>query len=95
MSKDNGVSLKAMLAQNEVMAKRLEELEAALAAKSKSRKMTVAMGKAGKGNLCIYGLQRWPFSFYRQQIETILDNADEIRAFIKAHASELSSKSED
>lgn len=82
MSKDNGVSLKALQAK-------IAELEAALASKPK-RSMSFKVGE--KGNLCIYGLQRFPFSFYRQQIEAILDNADAIRAFIKANSDKLTSK---
>lgn len=89
MTKDNGVSLKAMMAQNEALAKKLAELEAALASKGK-RSMSFKVGE--KGNLCIYGLQRFPFSFYRQQIEAILDNADAIRAFIKTNSDKLTSK---
>lgn len=83
------MSLKAMMAQNEALAKKLAELEAALASKPK-RSMSFKVGE--KGNLCIYGLQRFPFSFYRQQIEAILDNADAIRAFIKANSDKLTSK---
>lgn len=83
------MSLKAMMAQNEAMAKKLAELEAVLAAKGK-RSMSFKVGE--KGNLCIYGLQRFPFSFYRQQIEAILDNADAIRAFIKTNSDKLTSK---
>lgn len=84
MTKANtGVSLAALQAK-------IAELETALAAKAPQRKMTLKVGE--KGNVCVYGLQRFPFSFYRQQIETILDNADMIRAFIKANEAKLAKR---
>jgi len=82
MSNDKGVSLKDLQAK-------IAELEAALSAK-KQRTMSFKVGE--KGALSIYGLQRFPFTFYRQQIETILDNADTIRAFIKANSDKLTTK---
>lgn len=89
MSNDKGVSLKDMQAQLAALAEQNAKLMEALAAK-KQRTMSFKVGE--KGNLCIYGLQRFPFSFYRQQIETILDNADAIRAFIKANGEKLTVK---
>lgn len=94
MSKDTGLSLKALEAKLAELAAQNAKLQEALASKPQ-RKMSIALGKTGKGNLSIYGLQRYPFTFYRQQIETILDNADAIRAFIKANADKLSTKAED
>lgn len=88
-SKDAGVSLKDLQAQLAALAAQNAKLQEALASKSK-RTMSFKVGE--KGNLCIYGLQRFPFSFYRQQIETILDNADAIRAFIKANSDKLTTK---
>ena len=69
---------------------KLQEENKALKAAAAQKRFTMKVGE--KGNLCIYGLQRFPFSFYRQQIEQILDRADEIRAFIKANADNLASK---
>lgn len=85
MTKDAGVSLKALL-------DKVATLEAQLAA-SKRGRFGIKLGN--KGNICITGLQRYPFSFYRTQIEAILDNADNIRKFIKDNEKALSTKSED
>jgi hypothetical protein len=40
----------------------------------------------------IYGLGRFPVTFYKEQWGKILDMADEIRDFIKANESQLKSK---
>ena len=45
-----------------------------------------------KGGLSLYGLQRMPVTLYVEQWERLLDFADEIQAFIKAHNSELKRK---
>lgn len=87
MSKDNGVSLKAMLAQNEAMAKKLAELEAALAAKGQ-RKGTLKVSE--KGAISIYGFRRMPITLYLQEMEALLKMEPEIRAFIKANDAKLS-----
>jgi hypothetical protein len=45
-----------------------------------------------KGGVSLYGLQRMPVTLYKDQWLKLLDMADEIRAFIKEHLSELSEK---
>jgi hypothetical protein len=53
---------------------------------------TVIMKVSEKGCLSIYGLQRFPVSLYQEQWEIILDNADNIREFIKENKQKLSKK---
>jgi hypothetical protein len=45
-----------------------------------------------KGAISIYGLQRMPVTLYVEQWGRLLDFADEIRAFMKEHDSELKRK---
>ena len=45
-----------------------------------------------KGGISVYGLQRMPVTLYVEQWERLLDFADEIRQFIKAHDTELKRK---
>jgi hypothetical protein len=59
-----------------------------------ANRFTVKVSPSGKGNLCIYGLSRYPFSFYRNQIEAILENAEIIKAFIAQNEGALSRKGE-
>lgn len=47
-----------------------------------------------KGGISLYGNGRFPVTLYREQWERVLDAADEIRAFMAEHASELTSKSD-
>lgn len=44
---------------------------------------------AGKGNVCVYGLQRFPLALYPSQWERLFGLADEVRAAIKANADSL------
>jgi len=45
-----------------------------------------------KGAISVYGLQRMPVTLYVEQWGRLLDFADEIRAFMKEHDSELKRK---
>ena len=46
-----------------------------------------------KGGVSVYGLGRFPVTLYKEQWLRLLDMADEIRAFIREHESELKTKS--
>jgi hypothetical protein len=52
----------------------------------------ISMKVSEKGGLSIYGLGRFPITLYKEQWAKLLDMADEIRAFIAEHESELKSK---
>ncbi|MBI3967365.1 MAG: hypothetical protein HY329_17160 [Chloroflexi bacterium] len=45
-----------------------------------------------KGEVSAYGLGRFPVTLYREQWESLLGHADEIRAFLTEHADELKRK---
>jgi hypothetical protein len=45
-----------------------------------------------KGGVSLYGMRRFPITFYREEWERILGMSDEIRGFIREHASELKTK---
>jgi len=45
-----------------------------------------------KGGLSVYGLGRFPVTLYKEQWGRLLDYADDIRAFLKAHDGELKGK---
>jgi hypothetical protein len=48
------------------------------------------IGVSAKGGVAIYGLRRFPFVFYKSEIEAILDTGDEIRQFLLDHVDLLS-----
>lgn len=52
----------------------------------------VSIKVSEKGGVSVYGLGRFPITFYKEQWTKLLDMADEIRAFIKEHESQLKSK---
>ena len=45
-----------------------------------------------KGGVSLYGMRRFPITFYREEWERILGMSDEIRGFIAQHAAELKTK---
>lgn len=74
--------------------KQLEELKAkiiSISLPSVGKAVRVSIGEE-KGNVLIYGLQRFPFAFYPNQLEkmrTIL-NSPEVAAFLEANKDKLS-----
>jgi hypothetical protein len=72
---------------------RLRAENAALKASS-TRRGGVSFKVSEKGGLSVYGLGRFPVTLYKEQWTKLLELADDIRAFIKAHEAELKSKSQ-
>ena len=52
----------------------------------------VSLKVSEKGGVSVYGLGRFPVTLYKEQWRRLLDMADEIRAFIREHESELKTK---
>ena len=52
----------------------------------------VSLKVSEKGGVSVYGLGRFPITLYKEQWTKLLDMADDIRTFIKAHEGELKSK---
>ena len=71
---------------------RLKKENEALRAHAKARPGQLAMKVSEKGGVSVYGLGRFPVTLYQEQWRKLLDCADDIRAFITAHASELKKK---
>lgn len=58
------------------------------------RGRAVSLKVSEKGGVSVYGLGRFPVTLYKEQWTKLLSMADEIRAFIKEHDSELKAKPE-
>ena len=56
--------------------------------KEKAAKKT-GLKVSQKGAVSLYGMRRFPITFYKSEWLEILNKADEIKAFIKKHDSEL------
>jgi hypothetical protein len=71
------------------------ELERLRAENERLKKAATRSGSlrvSEKGGVSVYGLGRFPVTLYKEQWLRLLDMADEIRAFIQDHASELKVK---
>ena len=79
------------MADDDVQAE-LERLRAENAALKARGTRGVSLKVSEKGGVSVYGLGRFPVTLYKEQWAKLLDMADEIRAFIKAHDSELKAK---
>ena len=67
----------------------LERLKAENEALKSRRTGATSMKVSEKGGLSVYGLGRFPVTLYQEQWLKLLDLADQIRAFIREHQSEL------
>lgn len=76
-------------AELEEMVRRLSQENDKLRTASNG-KLTLKVSE--KGGLSIYGMGRWPKTFYRQEIERIFAAREQIEAFIEANADQLSVK---
>ncbi len=70
----------------------LERLRQENEALKKGATRGVSLKVSEKGGLSVYGLGRFPVTLYKEQWVKRLDRSDDIRAFLKAHDSELKSK---
>lgn len=69
----------------------VQALIAALQAKA-DKPRTLSLKVSEKGAVSLYGMGRFPVTLYGQQWERLLNEAEAIRAFLKANAALLSVK---
>jgi ABC-type Fe3+-hydroxamate transport system substrate-binding protein len=72
--------------------KRIEELEAQLAAEKAKQNKAVYLKVSEKGGASLYGIRRFPITFYVEEWNRILNMAGEIRKFLDEHDEELTRK---
>ena len=70
----------------------VERLKAENAALRAQTTRGVSIKVSEKGGVSIYGLGRFPVTLYKEQWAKLLDMADDIRTFLKAHDAELKTK---
>ena len=71
---------------------RLTKENESLRAQSRARPGQLSLKVSEKGAVSVYGLGRFPVTLYQEQWTKLLDQADDIRAFIKANESQLKKK---
>jgi len=76
---------------NDVTAE-LERLRAENAQLKRTANRGVSLKVSEKGGVSVYGLGRFPVPLYKEQWTTLLDMADDIRAFIRANETSLKTK---
>ena len=82
-----------MTTSDEDLKRELERLRAENEAlKAKERRGT-RLQVSEKGGVSLYGMRRFPITFYKEEWERILGMADEIRAFMRENADKLKTKS--
>ncbi len=82
------------MAEESIEAKlaRLEAENQALKQQVERKPGELRLKVSEKGGLSIYGLGRFPVTLYKEQWTRLLDYADEIREFLKAHDQQLKAK---
>jgi hypothetical protein len=84
-----------MAEDEEDLKRQIADLKAQLESeKSKGRK-GVYLKVSEKGGASLYGIRRFPITFYLEEWQTILGMAGEIREFLSEHEAELRKKGRD
>lgn len=81
------------MSENEEDLKRqIAELKAQLESEKASAKRSITLQVSKKGGVSLYGIRRFPITFYFEEWNRILGMESEIRAFLKEHEGELTKK---
>ena len=71
---------------------RLRSENESLKAQSKAKPGQFSLKVSEKGGVSVYGLGRFPVTLYQEQWNKLLERADEVRDFIRAHEGQLKKK---
>ena len=58
----------------------------------KESKKSLRLQVSQKGAVSLYGIRRFPITFYKEEWKTVLGMAEEIKTFMDEHDGELTSK---
>ncbi len=81
-----------MAETNEEMQAELERLRTENKTLKAKRSGEMRLQVSQKGAVSLYGIRRFPITFYADEWATVLGMADEIRTFISQHETELKRK---
>lgn len=70
----------------------LERLRAENEQLKSARSRELRLQVSAKGGVSLYGLRRFPVTFYADEWEKLLDMADDIRTFVREHETQLKRK---
>lgn len=77
---------------DEDLKQRIAELEGQLENEKAKQKKGTYLKVSQKGGVSLYGIRRFPVTFYQEEWDRILGMADDIRSFIAEHEGELTRK---
>jgi len=77
---------------NEEMRAELERLRAENEGLKARKTQETRLQVSQKGAVSLYGIRRFPITFYADEWDIVLRMADEVRAFIAQHETELKRK---
>jgi hypothetical protein len=83
---------RAMADGNEEMQAELERLRAENENLKATKTRELRLQVSQKGAVSLYGIRRFPITFYADEWDTVLGMTDEIRTFILQHGDELKRK---
>jgi hypothetical protein len=78
-----------MSESEEDLKQQVEALKAQLEAEKSKGQKSLSLKVSAKGGVSLYGIRRFPVTFYLEEWNRILDMETEIRAFLAEHESEL------
>ncbi|MEE9606787.1 MAG: hypothetical protein V3U03_03535 [Myxococcota bacterium] len=81
-----------MIEMDDNMRQELERLRAENQALKARSERSIHLKVSQKKGVSLYGIRRFPITFYMEEWDQILVRADEIREFIRKHEQELSKK---
>ncbi len=81
-----------MSEDNEEMRAELERLRAENEGLKARKSQEMRLQVSQKGAVSLYGIRRFPVTFYADEWDIILGMADDVRTFISQHESELKRK---
>ena len=81
-----------MAVQDEELRQELERLRAENEALKNQGRRGLRLQVSEKGGVSLYGIRRFPVTFYKEEWEKILAMEPEIRAFMTEHGKELKTK---
>lgn len=81
-----------MTASEQELQRELERLRSENAELRSGARRSVRLKVSERGGVSLYGIRRFPITFYVEEWRRILAMGDEIRAFLAAHEAELKKK---
>ena len=81
-----------MTEEDQDLKQRVAQLESELEAEKAKGKKSIHLKVSAKGGVSLYGIRRFPITFYLEEWNQILEMGEEIRGFLAEHSDDLKTK---